>query len=718
MLQKLKKRIHLLWFIFTLQGQDTLTVMSYNVLRFDGNTTVRAAYIKKTIDYVKPDIVVLQEIEHQSGIDLLLNNVFNVDSTVFAAGPLPSNQYMKSGIIYRTSAFDLTSNVSLSTVLRDIPGYTLSIKNAHTNVAPFTVFGAHLKASQGEEDQRWQEAKILYDYVAKQDSNFHYIMAGDFNMYDPSEPAYKLLTDSMTVDLEDPIGDWNRNDGSHVHKFTQSTRDSQLSDGGASGGLDDRFDFILFSDHFTKKDPDMKYVEGSYKVIGNDENHFNKSIIDGSNSAVPDSIAEAIYYASDHYPVVAKIAYTSKSSTSPIAHAGGDITAAIGDTVTLDGSQSYDPNGTIIYYVWDQTSGPEITLNMGGSVQANFVVPEVNLTTTFTFKLTVSDNDGEGATDFVNVMVPIVGGYTPYDIQFTENKGTGEDCYPSDFEGQNVEVTGIVTAVRPDQTYPNFFFQDPTKKDWAGMFVYVNKDYTAPAVGDEVKLKGDVAEYYGMTEMKNLDATEILSSNNSVNPVNVAAASISGDCRIWVEKYEGMLVQLTNVSVSQSANPDGQWYVSDWSGTAMIDGYLFDGDWITPAFGTHFVSITGVLHYSYGEYKLMPRNSDDFNAPVTSIGDELPDRFELLTNYPNPFNPSTTIEFDVENNVKTHGHVSLQILDINGRLVTTLINGVPHSNKMIWNGRNDKGQSMPAGVYFARLTTASTTLTQKMVLLK
>ena len=695
-------------------AQDTLTVMSYNVLRFDGNTSMRAAYIKKTMDYVKPDLVVFQEIENQSGIDLLLNNVFNKDSTAFNAGPLPSNQYIKSGMIYRISAFNLASNISLSTVLRDIPGYTLSIKNAHSNVSTFTIFSAHLKASQGEESQRWEEAKTLYDYVANQDSNFHYIMAGDFNLYDPSEPAYQLLTDSMTVDLEDPIGDWNRNEGSHVQKFTQSTREIQLSDGGASGGLDDRFDFILFSDHFTKKDPDLRYVEGSYKVIGNDGNHFNKSIIDGANSAVPDSIAEAIYYGSDHYPVVTKIVYTAKSSTSPIAHAGGDITAAISDTVSLNGSQSYDPNGTISTFAWVQTSGLVVNINLSESEKANFTVPDVNRTTTFRFKLTVSDNDGEEASDFVNVVVPIVGGYTPYNIQFTKNKGTGEDCYPSEFEGQNVEVTGIVTAVHPDQTYPNFFFQDPTKDAWAGMFVYVDKDYTAPTIGDQVKLKGDVTEYYGMTEMKNMDATEILSSNHHVDPTPVAAASISGECRIWVEKYEGMLVQLTNMTVSQSANSDGQWFVSDWSGTAMIDGYLFDGDWINPEFGTHFMSITGVLHYSYGKYKLMPRNNNDFNAPVTSIGHELPERFELLTNYPNPFNSSTTIEFSV----KAKHTVSLQIIDMNGRLITTLINGIPHSNKIIWNGLNEKGQPMPEGIYFARLTSASTMLTQKMVLLK
>ena len=101
MLKGVIKRIHILCFLFILNGQDTLTVMSYNVLRFDGNTTTRAAYLKKTMDYVRPDVVMFQEIEHQSGIDLLLNNVFNIDSTVFAAGPLPSNQYMKSGMIYQ-----------------------------------------------------------------------------------------------------------------------------------------------------------------------------------------------------------------------------------------------------------------------------------------------------------------------------------------------------------------------------------------------------------------------------------------------------------------------------------------------------------------------------------------------------------------------------------------------------------------------------------------
>ncbi len=709
------KQVPILMLFSFLYSQDTLTIMNYNVLRFNGNTTVRAKHIKSVIDFVKPDIVILEEIEHQSGIDLLLTDVFNVDSTNFMGGPLPSTQWMKNGIIYNQSKLDLTSHKFVSTVLRDISGYTLSIKNAHSNVSPFTIFGAHLKASdtQDDSDQRWLEAKELYKYISQMDSNYHYIMAGDFNVYGSDEPAYKLLVDSMSVDLEDPIGHWVRNESAHVEKFTQSTRTSQLNDGGASGGLDDRFDFILFSDHFTSKDPDMKYLEGSYKVIGNDGNHFNQSIVDGGNSVVPDSIAEAIYLASDHYPVVAKVVFTSKSSTSPVAHAGGDMMAAIGDTITLDGAKSYDPNGSIISYNWNQSSGPAVIIQDSTATRASFIIPKVNRTSNFIFQLKVIDNDGETSTDHVKITVEIKGGYTPYDIQFTKEIGVGEDCYPSEFEGQNVEVTGVVTAVRPDQDYPNFFFQDPNKKEWAGMFIYIDKGYSAPSVGDLVILKGDIAEYYGMTEMKNISSTTILSSGNEIEPVKLNAALISGSCSEWAEKYEGMLVRLVDVLVSQTADENGHWIVSDITGSVIIDSYLYVGDFPKPELRTHYTSITGIVHYTYGEYKLMPRNSNDFNAPFAAVK-EIPENFEMMINYPNPFNPTTIIEFSI----KESNFVQLDVIDIHGRNVATLISGIPLSKKLIWNGKNDLGQMVPAGIYFARLKTSSTVMTQKMILLK
>ena len=698
-----------------LYGQDTLTIMNYNVLRFDGNTTVRAKHIKTIVDYVKPDLIILQEIDHKNGIDLLLSNVFNVNDSSFAAGPLPSTQWMKNGIIYNRTKFDLTSHKFISTVLRDIPGYTLSIKNAHSNVLPLTIFSAHLKASDSldDSDQRWIEAKELYKYISQMDSSYHYILGGDFNVYGSDEPAYKLLVDSMTVDLEDPIGHWVRNENSHVEKFTQSTRSEQLSDGGASGGLDDRFDFILFSDHFTSKDPDMKYLDGSYKVIGNDGNHFNKSIVDGANSSVPDSIAEALYLASDHYPVIAKVVFTTKSTTSPVAHAGGDFVASIGDTILLNGSKSYDPNGSIVSYNWSQFSGPSVVIENSESIIAKFIVPEINRTSNFVFQLKVTDNEGESSTDYVNVKIEIKGGYTPYDIQFSRERGSGEDCYPSEFEGQNVEVTGIVTAVRPDKDYPNFFFQDPDKRKWAGIFIYINEGYNSPDVGDMITLKGDIAEYYGMTEMKNISSTTILSSDNAIEPVQLEAKLVSGSCSEWAEPYEGMLVRLINLVVSKTSDKDGRWIASDITGSVIVDNYLFVGDWPQPELGTHYKSITGIVHYTYGEYKIMPRNNNDFNAPYAAVKNP-PEDFEMIINYPNPFNPSTIIEF----NVKETDFISLDIIDIHGRKIAKLINGKPKTNKLIWNGRNDLGMTVPAGIYFARLETKYKIMTKKMIFLK
>ena len=269
----------------------------------------------------------------------------------------------------------------------------------------------------------------------------------------------------------------------------------------------------------------------------------------------------------------------------------------------------------------------------------------------------------------------------------------------------------MVTAVRPDQTYANFFFQDPIKKEWGGMFVYVNEGYTPPKIGDLVKLKGDIVEYYGMTEMKNIVSTIILSSGNSIEPVLSNAKSISGGCSELAERYEGVLVRIPNLIIAESG--DERWRAIDRTGSVFIDNYLFDGQWPKPQEGTAYVSITGIVHYTYGEYKLMPRNKYDFNAPLAGLP-QIPENFELLINYPNPFNPTTTIEFKIKGEV----HVKLNVFDIYGRKVATLINGVSLSNKLIWNGKNDQGQLVPAGIYFARLESENTIMNKKMIVLK
>ncbi|GIT57408.1 MAG: hypothetical protein Ct9H300mP18_08370 [Candidatus Neomarinimicrobiota bacterium] len=67
-------------------------------------------------------------------MDLLLSNVFNIDDTSFAAAPLPSTQWMKNGIIYKKPNWIL-HHINLFLQYYGYPGYTLSIKNAHSNVS-------------------------------------------------------------------------------------------------------------------------------------------------------------------------------------------------------------------------------------------------------------------------------------------------------------------------------------------------------------------------------------------------------------------------------------------------------------------------------------------------------------------------------------------------------------------------------------------------------
>ncbi|MCB2230547.1 DUF4397 domain-containing protein [bacterium] len=94
----------------------------------------------------------------------------------------------------------------------------------------------------------------------------------------------------------------------------------------------------------------------------------------------------------------------------------------------------------------------------------------------------------------------------------------------------------------------------------------------------------------------------------------------------------------------------------------------------------------------------------------------VPDSYELAQNYPNPFNPSTVISFSMP----SAGHAKIEVYNVLGHRVTTLFDGQAGSGttEVVWNGRNERGETVSSGVYFYRLTTDSYTDTKKMMLLK
>jgi len=95
---------------------------------------------------------------------------------------------------------------------------------------------------------------------------------------------------------------------------------------------------------------------------------------------------------------------------------------------------------------------------------------------------------------------------------------------------------------------------------------------------------------------------------------------------------------------------------------------------------------------------------------------QLPASFTLDQNYPNPFNPSTNIGFSLPR----EGRVNLKIYNIEGKLVTTLVDGLMPSGRhtVVWDGRDNTGRAAASGIYFYRLNTEGFSDTRKMTLIK
>jgi hypothetical protein len=182
----------------------------------------------------------------------------------------------------------------------------------------------------------------------------------------------------------------------------------------------------------------------------------------------------------------------------------------------------------------------------------------------------------------------------------------------------------------------------------------------------------------------------------------------------------------TNVSYCDGLTKDnfGNYYVTSWSTLAI---YRIDSAFSSPPVQIYY-HYGGPADIAYNRrddilaIPLMSINSYDLVpiSPTSIPGEEnnhLPRKFDLGQNFPNPFNPRTTITFNLSSPVS----LKLQIFDIKGRLIKTLAGGEmweagPHS--VSWDGRNDEGNEVGSGIFFYRIESGDFSETRKMVLLR
>jgi len=292
---------------------DTLKVMYYNILNFpdDGDPDREQAF-RKIQGYIQADIILVNELTSEAGGVTLLNDALNVfgvnhfQKAVFSNCPDTDNM-----LFYNSDKLALHSQSFINNWPRYIDEYVLYYKSADLATGEDTIFfyfySAHLKASEGSTyaAQRLVEVNGFKARVNSLNNAENIIFGGDMNIYTSSEPAYSALINDGIYPLNDPLpaGNWHNND-SYRQYHTQSTRTEQFG-GGSHGGMDDRFDMILYSDDVVSGTNGVTYINNSCIAFGNDGDHFNKALNDlPTHPYLPDSVMDALYYMSDHLPVI------------------------------------------------------------------------------------------------------------------------------------------------------------------------------------------------------------------------------------------------------------------------------------------------------------------------------------------------------------------------------------------------------------------------------
>ena len=326
---KFPKSIFILLFLICLKSnsQETFKVMFYNLLNFPlQEPASRIQHLDFILNDYLPDLFMVCELNNADGALSILATMQNINPNYTMANfvlntsddGIGNQNNLQNLIFYNSSKFILESQDLVTTIYRDFNRYSLKLNTLEQSSNPLflEIFVCHLKATDEDEGLRLQMVNDLQSYLSNPSNNFdsssYVLLAGDLNLYSSSEPAFQeLLDNTNTITFVDPInriGSWHTNIN-YLDIFTQSTR-TTTSLGGASGGFDDRFDFIMTSENMVSNS-ELYYVNGSYQVYGNNNNlscfnqEINSSSCSGSEFSL--NLRNALYNFSDHLPVTLQL---------------------------------------------------------------------------------------------------------------------------------------------------------------------------------------------------------------------------------------------------------------------------------------------------------------------------------------------------------------------------------------------------------------------------
>ena len=312
-------------------SQTRIKVMAYNLMHYPGSTYYntatgnyesRAFVLKDILDEYQPDIFMVSELKNSAGANEILFQSLATEDDRYQMAEFQNNHSsgyteLQQLVYYNSKKLVLTDQSFIVTNIRDINQYSFII-NTEPQIN-IEVFVAHLKASNGVENEykRLYMVEEFTDYLETIPDDTYVMIGGDFNFYSAYELGYReLLDEENSIRLVDPInsfGAWHNNsDYTDIH--TQSPLQSNWhfhsefgGSEGVTGGLDDRFDFILISENMQDGD-ELTYVPDTYKAYGNNGNCFNGDITDSDcDGEYSEYTRTLLHNMSDHLPVVMEL---------------------------------------------------------------------------------------------------------------------------------------------------------------------------------------------------------------------------------------------------------------------------------------------------------------------------------------------------------------------------------------------------------------------------
>ncbi|MEZ4386222.1 MAG: DUF4397 domain-containing protein [Candidatus Krumholzibacteriia bacterium] len=214
-----------------------------------------------------------------------------------------------------------------------------------------------------------------------------------------------------------------------------------------------------------------------------------------------------------------------------------------------------------------------------------------------------------------------------------------------------------------------------------------------------------VQAYHGSPDAPSVDVRRILRGNDRLLIDGFGFGEFQGPAYLWPRQY--------TLDVTLPGQPDAvvASYAADLRGLAGGAGMVFASGFLDPAANQNGAAFGLFVALPDGTVIALPAAGDDNDLRFQDKAGELPERLAAGQNYPNPFNPRTTISYALPR----EGAVRLQIFNVRGQLVRTLVDGVQSAgnHEVVFDG-----ERLASGSYVYRLTAGGETVTRRMMLVK